>query len=171
MEGKKLDAGKPRWSLFPAGTLRKVLDVLEFGARKYDVDNWKHVPDAKRRYYDAAMRHIDAWWNGEQADQETGVHHLAHATCCLLFLLALDDTEAEVDVDDSKAFKDSLTATVEMPVEPSWTPWMPLSAYPATAYGARMAPCWEVEYRDAEGDLVTFSENPVDFRRRRKPKP
>ena len=90
-EGKKFDSGKPRWSLLPRGTLRKVIQVLEAGAVKYDVDNWKIVPDARTRYYDAMNRHIEAWWGGEKQDPETGIHHLAHATCCALFLIWLDE--------------------------------------------------------------------------------
>ena len=90
-EGKKFDSGKPRWSLLPRGTLRKVIQVLEAGAVKYDVDNWKSVPDARTRYYDAMNRHIEAWWGGEKQDPETGIHHLAHATCCALFLMWLDE--------------------------------------------------------------------------------
>ncbi len=32
-------------------------------------------------------RHIFAWWGGEDKDPETGFSHLAHAGCCLLFLM------------------------------------------------------------------------------------
>ena len=89
--GDKYDAGKPRWSLLPCGTIAQVVAVLEFGAARYEVDNWMHVPDAGRRYYDAAMRHIDAWLHGEKTDPESGLPHLAHAVCCLLFLIWFDD--------------------------------------------------------------------------------
>lgn len=89
----KKDENKPRWSLLPAGTIRQVINVLEFGARKYQVDNWQGVPDARRRYYDAVMRHIEAWWSGEKNDPETGLPHLAHAATCLLFLMWFDDQE------------------------------------------------------------------------------
>lgn len=89
-EGKKFDNDKPRWSLVPQGVMDEVIRVLEFGARKYAPDNWKHVVDGETRYYDAAMRHIDAWWKGEQTDPETGKNHLAHAVCCLMFLMWLD---------------------------------------------------------------------------------
>ncbi len=54
------------------------------------VNNWQKVPDARRRYYDAAMRHIDSWFGGEVKDSETGLPHLAHAVCCLLFLIWFD---------------------------------------------------------------------------------
>jgi hypothetical protein len=87
---EKHDAGKPRWSLLPAGAIRSVVDVLEHGARTYSVDNWQTVPDARRRYYDAAMRHIESWWSGEKWDAESGLPHLAHAACCVLFLMWFD---------------------------------------------------------------------------------
>lgn len=86
----KNDQGKWRFSLIPFGALRSVIAVLEFGATKYAPDNWKTVPDARRRYFDASIRHITAWWGGEKSDDESGEHHLAHAICCLLFLLWID---------------------------------------------------------------------------------
>jgi hypothetical protein len=67
--------------------------VLEAGAVKYDVENWKVVPDARTRYYDAMNRHIEAWWGGQKHDPETDIHHLAHAVCCALFLMWLDEPE------------------------------------------------------------------------------
>jgi len=48
------------------------------------------VPDAQTRYYDAAHRHIEAWWRCEAKDQESGKSHLAHAMCCLAFLMWFD---------------------------------------------------------------------------------
>ncbi len=89
-EGAKLDAGKPRWSLLPWQAVARVVEVLEYGARKYAVDNWRLVPDARRRYFDAAQRHLLAWWGGELVDAESGLPHLAHAACCALFLLAFE---------------------------------------------------------------------------------
>ena len=86
----KHDTGKVRYSLLPKGVLEKVLSILEFGANKYSKDNWQQVPNARDRYYDAAMRHIQAWYYGETKDPETGESHLAHALCCLMFLLWLD---------------------------------------------------------------------------------
>ena len=93
MEGEKKDAGKPRWDLLPFGPVSEVVDVLTFGAAKYAPDNWQKVPDARARYFAAALRHLTAWWNGERADPETGLSHLAHASCCLLFLLWFDRKE------------------------------------------------------------------------------
>lgn len=88
--GTKHDIGKVRYSLLPKGVLGKVLNILEFGTNKYSKDNWQQVPNARDRYYDAAMRHIQAWYYGETKDPETGESHLAHALCCLMFLLWFD---------------------------------------------------------------------------------
>lgn len=89
--GTKLDSEKARWDLLPLGPMRAVIDVLGFGIRKYAVDNWQHVKDAERRYYAATMRHVTDWRRGERLDPESGKHHLAHAVCCLLFLLWFDE--------------------------------------------------------------------------------
>ncbi len=89
-EGRKDDSGKLRYDLLPWKSLREVVGVLTFGAIKYAPDNWRHVPDAKARYTSAFFRHVEAWRGGETHDPETGLHHLAHAICCLLFLLELD---------------------------------------------------------------------------------
>ena len=91
--GRKHDSNKPRYSLLPSGTVNQVVQVLEYGAVKYKIDNWQHVPSARTRYYDAAMRHIDDWWNGSEIDEESSLPHLAHAICCLLFLLWFDEQE------------------------------------------------------------------------------
>ena len=90
-QGMKFDGAKHRWSLLPSGTVQQIIAVLEFGAAKYAENNWQHVDRGPERYYDALMRHVHAWRGGETNDPESGLHHLAHAGCCLLFMLWLDD--------------------------------------------------------------------------------
>jgi hypothetical protein len=90
--GIKFDGRKPRWSLMPKGTVLQIIEVLEFGAAKYAENNWQHVPNGRQRYYDALMRHIESWWRGEKNDPESGLSHLAHAGCCLVFLMWLDQS-------------------------------------------------------------------------------
>lgn len=90
--GVKGDSGKPRWSLLPWKQVKQVVEVLTFGAIKYpSADNWKKVEP--ERYKDAMLRHITAWLSGDKLDEETGKSHLAHAGCCLLFLMFFDDEE------------------------------------------------------------------------------
>jgi hypothetical protein len=88
--GRKFDGGKPQYGLLPPLALEETAKVLTFGAEKYEPDNWKFVPDSKRRYFDALQRHLWQWKAGEQNDQETGLSHLAHAMCCLMFLYEHD---------------------------------------------------------------------------------
>ncbi|MEX2964235.1 dATP/dGTP diphosphohydrolase domain-containing protein [Microbulbifer sp. TYP-18] len=93
--GQKHDEGKPRWELLPWNGMEEVVQVLTYGAEKYAPDNWRQVPNYQSRYTAAALRHISAYMRGEEQDQETGRHHLAHATCCLLFLLELGSNPAQ----------------------------------------------------------------------------
>jgi hypothetical protein len=99
--GRKFDGGKLEYGLLPPLALEETVKVLTFGAQKYERDNWQKVPDAKRRYFDALQRHVWSWKQGEQIDPESGIHHLAHAMCCLMFLY-------EHDIMYSKAVKYSL---------------------------------------------------------------
>ena len=85
-EGIKHDGKKLRWSLLPWRALERVVEVLEFGARKYSPDNWKKVEDGPQRYKDALMRHTAAIMQGEIYDPESGKTHYAHLSCCALYL-------------------------------------------------------------------------------------
>lgn len=91
--GVKHDGGKFRFTLLPWNAVKEVIDVLEFGAKKYAPDNWKRVDDHRDRYFNATIRHVTAWYAGEKNDPETGLNHLAHAVCCLLFLIWFDKNE------------------------------------------------------------------------------
>ena len=88
MAGVKHDQGKPMMGLLPFDSLELVSQVLTYGAKKYAPDNWKKVPDAVSRYEDAMLRHISAYKKGEMLDPESGLPHLAHACCCLMFLIS-----------------------------------------------------------------------------------
>jgi hypothetical protein len=79
-------AGKPRLDLLPTVALEQIGAVLTFGASKYGDNNWRRGA-RWGRYYAALLRHLYAWWRGEDCDPETGLSHLAHAACCLLFLM------------------------------------------------------------------------------------
>ena len=96
-EGRKFDGGKLEYGLLPPKALEATVEILTFGAQKYARDNWKHVDDAKRRYFDALQRHVWAWKQGEQLDPESGKHHLAHAMCCLMFLYEHDTIYSKED--------------------------------------------------------------------------
>lgn len=90
MLGRKDDTDKKDWSLLPLDSINSIIDVLMHGAKKYSPDNWKAVNDAKRRYYNATMRHLTEWYSGDIYDKESGYSHLSHAGCCILFLISLE---------------------------------------------------------------------------------
>jgi len=90
--GKKFDSDKVDWTLMPWKELEQVLEVLEFGAKKYSRDNWKHIEPA--RYEKAAMRHLISYATGEKIDPESGKSHLAHLMCNALFLMWNDNDKS-----------------------------------------------------------------------------
>jgi hypothetical protein len=97
--GIKHDGDKPRFDLIPPRAEEMLARVLTFGAHKYAPGNWQHVPDAENRYIAAALRHINAQRIGEHSDPETGLPHLAHAMCCLAFVIELHEREfAEIEI-------------------------------------------------------------------------
>lgn len=87
--GMKYDAGKTRWDLVVWGIVEGIARVLTFGAKKYAPYSWRGVPDAKERYWSALMRHLIEWRQGEWLDPESGMPHLWHAACNLMFLYEL----------------------------------------------------------------------------------
>jgi hypothetical protein len=93
--GQKFDTDKPRFDLIPPRAEKLLAQVLTFGAQKYAPGNWQHVEDAEQRYIAAALRHINAQRSGEHSDPETGLPHLAHAMCCLAFVIELQEREFE----------------------------------------------------------------------------
>lgn len=86
--GRKYDNGKLRWDLVPPQAIEAVVAVITYGASKYDDDNWRKVPNGRRRYFAALMRHAWSYARGEKCDDESGLPHLAHVGACVLFLLS-----------------------------------------------------------------------------------
>ena len=85
--GIKFDDNKPDYSLIPPNALDDAVKVLTIGAKKYDRHNWKKLENIEDRYFAAAQRHLWALKRGETFDDETGIHHGAHAICCMMFLV------------------------------------------------------------------------------------
>lgn len=97
-EGTKNDAGKPAMGLVAPELLVAVATILEFGARKYAARNWEKGI-SYTRVFGGLMRHLWAWWGGEENDPETGYSHLWHAGCGIMFLIAYNDRGMK-DFDD-----------------------------------------------------------------------
>lgn len=96
MTGIKHDQDKPDMSLLSNTALVKVAQVMTFGKRKYSAHNWRGG-FVWSRPLAAAARHIYAYIGGEDKDPETGLSHLAHACCCLFFILEFEETRPDLD--------------------------------------------------------------------------
>lgn len=96
LSGIKHDNEKPDMSLLSSIALTKIAEVMSFGKHKYTANNWRGGISYSRLEA-AAMRHILAWNGGESLDLESGMSHLAHASCCLMMLLEFETTRPELD--------------------------------------------------------------------------
>lgn len=89
MVGRKDDNGKLPLHLLPFDALEGIAAVLDYGAVKYAPRNWEKGMGWSRCFA-ACLRHLWLWWRGENCDSETGMSHLWHAGCCILFLIAYE---------------------------------------------------------------------------------
>ena len=87
VEATKHDSQKPRTDLLPFEALEEVSKVLSHGASKYADHNWRKGMNWSR-LLGASLRHLFAWARGEDLDKESRLSHLAHAACCILFLIS-----------------------------------------------------------------------------------
>jgi len=75
-----------QYGLIPVAALRDVARVYGYGATKYAENNWRKGY-SWRWTYDAMQRHLNAFWEGECLDPESGLPHLAHAAFHCLSLM------------------------------------------------------------------------------------
>lgn len=87
--GKRYDEGKIRLDLIPADALRAVAQVMTMGAAKYGERNFERGM-LWSKALGPLLRHVNARQLGEKYDKESGLPHLAHAACNVLFLLAYE---------------------------------------------------------------------------------
>ena len=73
--------------LFPASA--RIMGALAFkdGARKYGPYNWRESGVTASVYVAALQRHLDAWFDGENVAQDSGVHPLGHVIACAAIII------------------------------------------------------------------------------------
>lgn len=94
--GIKHDSEKPDMSLLSNIALTEIAKVMTFGKNKYSAHNWRKG-FVWSRVLAAAARHLFAFIGGEDKDPETGLSHLAHCGCCIMFLLEFEKTKPSLD--------------------------------------------------------------------------
>ncbi len=94
--GSKYDDNKEPLAYLSRIWLLGVAKVLAFGAKKYAAHNWRNGHE-RSRLISAALRHILAYNEGEDLDPESGLNHLDHASCCIMFAREGHDRHTELD--------------------------------------------------------------------------
>ena len=85
----KFDHGKTRMELVPVDVIEALSAVLTTGAEKYRDRSWEQGM-AWSRPYAALLRHLIAWWSGQDTDPESGHSHLWHVLTNAAFLVAYE---------------------------------------------------------------------------------
>lgn len=84
----KFDATKVRVDLLPIEPMMQIATVFGFGAKKYFANSYRQGETVVwSRTYGSIMRHMMAFWSGEDKDPESGLPHLAHAGTQLFILM------------------------------------------------------------------------------------
>lgn len=77
---------KTPFSVIPWTVLSEVgVGMLE-GACKYGRHNYREMGVRASVYFDATMRHLVSWWEGEDIDTDSGLSHITKAICSLVVL-------------------------------------------------------------------------------------
>lgn len=77
-------------SLIPTSAMNETALVHKFGAGKYGAYNWRDTGVSATTYVNAIMRHLNAWRDGEDIDEESGLSHIAHIACSCNILMDAD---------------------------------------------------------------------------------
>jgi len=84
----KFDATKVRVDLLPIDPMIQIAEVFTFGSKKYFANSYRQGETVVwSRTYGSVLRHLFAFWNGEDTDPESGMSHLAHAGTQLMILM------------------------------------------------------------------------------------
>lgn len=87
--GAEKGVKEERFDLLPQEALAAVARHYGVGARKYSAHNWRKGYEWSKSY-SALQRHANAFWSGEDIDEETGSPHMAavafHALSLITFM-------------------------------------------------------------------------------------
>lgn len=81
----RFNEGKPQWTLMDSKSMEPMIQVLMYGAKKYDRDNWKKACPKRLDLMDSLERHSMKIISGEAVDPESGLPHIGHLMCNAMF--------------------------------------------------------------------------------------
>lgn len=73
--------------LLPSAPQQQTAWVFRHGADKYGEYNWRKNNVIASTYMGAMRRHLEAWYSGEDEDEESGKDHLAHVIASAMILM------------------------------------------------------------------------------------
>jgi len=92
---------KPRMSDVPPIALYALGAAMSDGKDKYGRFNWRETGATSSVFYDAMMRHLADWYNGEDYAGDSNISHLGHimASCAIIL-----DSQAQLSLNDDRNF-------------------------------------------------------------------
>lgn len=93
----RFSAGKVRYDLVAPWGMEQIAKVYTYGTIKYDDDNWWKGLRWKRDVLGCIFRHVWKWVRGEKWDDESGLHHLAHAAWNCIALMEYERCDIGID--------------------------------------------------------------------------
>ena len=105
------NVGKPELSYIASlpYAWRGFAAVCAYGAKKYFRFNYLQGGAPYSQHFDCLLRHLSAWWAGEELDPESGLHHLDHAVWNALVLS--ENARVRPEDDDRPTAPSSLPST------------------------------------------------------------
>ena len=161
--GKKASLSGLAWQvIFEVG-----LAMME-GARKYGKHNWRAAPVVGSVYFDAVLRHICDWWEGQDIDPASGVSHLSKAMADLMILRDAQIQGTLIDDRPPSKFEganmDALNVQATAIVERFPDPKDPFTRVPLPGSPAEALPQWiqtlRPRFRIASGRRATSRPGP-----------
>ena len=96
-EAARFSEGKTRHDLVAPWALEQIARVYTYGTQKYDDDNWWKGLRWKKDVFGCIFRHVWKWFRGEVNDDESGLHHLAHAAWNCMALMEYERNGIGID--------------------------------------------------------------------------
>lgn len=88
---------KPSIEFVPPTAFYETNNAFKDGAKKYGPFNWRETGVEAVTYYNAALRHLMSWFEGEDRASDSGALHLAHAIACLSILIDASNCDKLID--------------------------------------------------------------------------
>lgn len=101
---------KPPFAAIPPVAIVLLGQAMRVGEERYGLMNWREKTVSSSVYYNAMLRHLFAWWDGEDRAADSNLHHLAHVMACCSILL---DAASLAKLNDDRPIKGLAGAVID----------------------------------------------------------